>query len=138
MYPVFSGALKMWTTPSEDAEEVGTEDEEKDDEEDEEEGEDVTRGSTLMGTLCVGRLKTLTVPDASVLEDVDSEDEELLLVETGTGSPLDKTLPHGSSPKTWPDQPQCERQESTQPAPPHLTCFFDSCCLGSLEPLLPP
>jgi len=45
-------------------------------------------------------IDTLGVSAASVvLEEAVSSDEELL-VDVGTGSPLDSTLPHGSSPKT--------------------------------------
>lgn len=109
-------------------EEVLEEDVDEVDEEDE-----VARGTTFAGTLAVGKLKILTVA-ASVLEEVDSADEELL-VDVGTGSPVDNTLPHGSSPKTWPVQPQRERQELTQFAPPQKACTFGCCCLepsGSL------
>jgi len=155
--PVFTGTLKIWTMACWDVEEVDVEDEEVDveDEEEVEEGlkeeleeeeleeeeleedvnekdEDVARGTTFTGTLAVGRLNILTVPAASVLEEVDSADEELV-VDVGTGSPLDNTLPHGSLPKAWPVQPQRERQESTQFAPPQKARFTGCRCLESLE-----
>lgn len=88
--------------------------------------EEVEEERMSMGALGVRGLKIWTVSAASVLEEVDSSDEELP-VDVGTGSPLDITMPHGSSPKTWPVQPQLERQESTQFAPPQST-FFSGCC----------
>lgn len=92
-------------------------------------------GVTLMGALAVGRLKILIVAAASVLEEVDSVADEEPLVDVRTGSPLDNTLPHGSLPKTWPVQPQRERQELTQFAPLQKACFSGCCCLESSESL---
>jgi hypothetical protein len=65
----------------------------------EEEVEELTDVGMSMGTLSVGGLNILTMSTASVLEGVDSSDEEQP-VDVGIGLPLDITLPHGSSPKT--------------------------------------
>lgn len=108
--------------------------------------EKVTTGAMLIGPLDVRGMKISTVSVASVLEGVGSSDEELsteefdssdeeLPVEVGTGSLLDSTLPHGSSPKAWPVQPHLERQELTQFAPPQRTCF-SGCCSELFESLL--
>jgi len=131
--PVFVGALKMWTAPSDDAEEVDAGFEgvvELVVEED----EDVTRGTTLTGTLGVGRVESLSVASASVVEEVDCSE-----VDVGTGLPPDSTLPHGSLPKTWPVQPQRERQASTQSAAPQKAisdCCCSGCCSEVFESLL--
>ena len=85
-------------------------------EEELEEKFEVTKWVGRIGTLVV---VGLTVPTAS--------DEELP-VDIGTGSSLDITLPHGSSPKAWPIQPQLERQELKQFSPLQRTFFC-----GSLE-----
>ena len=116
----------MRTVTSVDVEVVDVEVEEVEEEveeELEEELEEVTRRGLLIGTLAVVGLTVLTVSD------------EELSVDVGTGSPLDITLPHGSSPKAWPIQPQLERQESTQFAPLQKTFFSGCCCIelfGSL------
>ena len=83
----------------------------------EEEVEEVTKRGVLIGTLAV---VGLSVPTASDVE---------LPVDVGTGSPLDITLPHGSSPKAWPIQPQLERQELTQFSPLQRTFFSGCCCI---------
>jgi len=129
---VFTGMLKIWTIPPSDVEEVeeGLEEEEvlKEDV-DEVDEDEVAR--TFTGSLAMGRFMILTVA-ASVVKEVDSTDEELL-VDVGTGLPVDSTLPHGSLPKTWPVQPQRERQELRQSAPPQKGCFSGCCCLESPE-----
>ena len=74
--------------------------------------EEVTNAEVRIGTLDVRGLNVKAASDGEGVE---------------TGSPLDITLPHGSSPKTWPTQPQLERQELTQLAPLQRT-FFSGCC----------
>ena len=106
-----------------DAEVVGGKVEEVEEEVEEDFKEEVEVTKAEVRTLVVRGLNVKAASDEGLLGDI------------GTGSPLDITLPHGSSPKTWPTQPQLERQELTQLAPLQRT-FFSGCCTMVLFELL--